>query len=317
MSTRKPDRKGKKTLRLENALQEKEMVAGNGFFKRGNYELAIEHYGKAIEHDPKESIYFINRAMAYLKLQNGLILDKNNAKAFWRRGIARHLEEALLLQPADKAITSELDKVLDAIRMREEKSNQKLLSENNKSSENNQDTPNKRRLSIEIVEFDEDDDKIVELAGKKSKEETIVKNGVDVIVENNNINNININNVNVDWKKYEQNDENLYLYFKIIPPSSYPKIFSDFFEIGYLLKIMIILKNRDNANDIYEVLYNLSRVSRFEMILMFLENEKKQEMKEMMKGPFDLLFKSTRGSSNQQNFTMDDVLKLTKIYGVE
>ncbi|CAJ0918925.1 16343_t:CDS:2 [Entrophospora sp. SA101] len=264
MSTRKPDRKGKKTLRLENALQEKEM--GNGFFKRGNYELAIEHYGKAIEHDPKESIYFINRAMAYLKLQN------------------------------------ELDKVLDAIRMREEKSNQKLLSENNKSSENNQDTPNKRRLSIEIVEFDEDDDKIVELAGKKSKEEKIVKNGVDVIV---------------DWKKYEQNDENLYLYFKIIPPSSYPKIFSDFFEIGYLLKIMIILKNRDNANDIYEVLYNLSRVSRFEMILMFLENEKKQEMKEMMKGPFDLLFKSTRGSSNQQKFTMDDVLKLTKIYGVE
>ncbi|CAJ0632270.1 1278_t:CDS:2 [Entrophospora sp. SA101] len=256
MSTRKPDRKGKKTLRLENALQEKEM--GNGFFKRGNYELAIEHYGKAIEHDPKESIYFINRAMAYLKLQN------------------------------------ELDKVLDAIRMREEKSNQKLLSENNKSSENNQDTPNKRRLSIEIVEFDEDDDKIVELAGKKSKEEKIV-----------------------DWKKYEQNDENLYLYFKIIPPSSYPKIFSDFFEIGYLLKIMIILKNRDNANDIYEVLYNLSRVSRFEMILMFLENEKKQEMKEMMKGPFDLLFKSTRGSSNQQKFTMDDVLKLTKIYGVE
>ncbi|CAJ0748089.1 12151_t:CDS:2 [Entrophospora sp. SA101] len=290
MSTRKPDRKGKKTLRLENALQEKEM--GNGFFKRGNYELAIEHYGKAIEHDPKESIYFINRAMAYLKLQKWEKAEKDS-------------------------ITSELDKVLDAIRMREEKSNQKLLSENNKSSENNQDTPNKRRLSIEIVEFDEDDDKIVELAGKKSKEEKIVKNGVDVIVENNNINNININNVNVDWKKYEQNDENLYLYFKIIPPSSYPKIFSDFFEIGYLLKIMIILKNRDNANDIYEVLYNLSRVSRFEMILMFLENEKKQEMKEMMKGPFDLLFKSTRGSSNQQKFTMDDVLKLTKIYGVE
>jgi hypothetical protein len=31
--------------------------------------MAVVHYGKAVELDPKEAVYAINRAMAYLKLQ--------------------------------------------------------------------------------------------------------------------------------------------------------------------------------------------------------------------------------------------------------
>ncbi|CAG8741563.1 7443_t:CDS:2, partial [Racocetra fulgida] len=115
---RQPDLKGKKTLRLEKALQEKE--TGNIFFKKGDYKKAIEHYGKAIDLDPKEPVYIINRAMAYLKLNKlGLLLHPDNIKALWRRGIARRelgkLQDAKK-EPNDKAIKDEYLKVLEAIK---------------------------------------------------------------------------------------------------------------------------------------------------------------------------------------------------------
>lgn len=85
---------------MENAEQafiEKEK--GNVCFKKGDYNRAITYYSKAIVLDPSNAVYYINRAMANLKLdkwtevesdcERGIELDAKNVKAYWRRGIAR------------------------------------------------------------------------------------------------------------------------------------------------------------------------------------------------------------------------------------
>lgn len=46
-------------------------VQGNEYFKKGNYEKAIECYTKAIENDSSQAVYYMNRAIAY-KYSNNL-----------------------------------------------------------------------------------------------------------------------------------------------------------------------------------------------------------------------------------------------------
>ena len=50
----------------EEAIKEKEL--GNRAFSEGNYLLALSHYSKAIKLDSRESVFFSNRALVYLKL---------------------------------------------------------------------------------------------------------------------------------------------------------------------------------------------------------------------------------------------------------
>ncbi|CAG8555374.1 11947_t:CDS:2 [Acaulospora colombiana] len=179
MSQRQTDRKGKKTFRIEQALKEKE--TGNTFFKKGNYKKAIEHYGKALELDPKEAVYVINRAMAHLKLKNwveaesdctlGLLLHPGNVKALWRRGIARRemgsleeakkdLEDALKLEPNDQSINDEYSKVMDAINTVQVKPKEIFQNATITNTVETKAIVNKisrRRLTVEEVEFDEDE----------------------------------------------------------------------------------------------------------------------------------------------------------------
>lgn len=42
---------------------------GNACFQKQDFKAAITHYTKAIDFDPSNAVFFINRAMAYLKLQ--------------------------------------------------------------------------------------------------------------------------------------------------------------------------------------------------------------------------------------------------------
>ncbi|KAF9347747.1 hypothetical protein BGX26_000795 [Mortierella sp. AD094] len=111
-----------------NAEKEK----GNEFFKKSQYQKAIEHYSASMALDPSNSVLPINRAMALLKLERfveaerdctlGLKLDSKNVKALWRRGIARRslgkvdeakndFESALKIDPANKAVKEELAKL--------------------------------------------------------------------------------------------------------------------------------------------------------------------------------------------------------------
>ncbi|CAM0135120.1 Palmitoyl-protein thioesterase 1 [Umbelopsis sp. WA50703] len=121
---------GTSSTNVVTANSEKEL--GNNAFQARNYELAVDHYTKAIELDNKSAVYYINRAMAYLKLEkyaeaerdssSGLSLQPNHVKALYRRGIARRqldkLAEAradltlsLSLSPQDSSIKAELEAV--------------------------------------------------------------------------------------------------------------------------------------------------------------------------------------------------------------
>ncbi|KAK9873705.1 hypothetical protein WA026_002062 [Henosepilachna vigintioctopunctata] len=70
----------------------------NEYFKKKDYDNAIEFYGKAIEANPDSSVYYGNRSFAYLKLEwfgyalqdatKAIELDKNYIKGYYRRASA-------------------------------------------------------------------------------------------------------------------------------------------------------------------------------------------------------------------------------------
>ncbi|XP_049738870.1 RNA polymerase II-associated protein 3 [Elephas maximus indicus] len=114
----------------QQAISEKDL--GNGFFKEGKYERAIECYTRGIAADGTNALLPANRAMAYLKIQKyeeaekdctqAILLDGSYSKAFARRGTARtflgklseakqDFETVLLLEPGNKQAVTELCKI--------------------------------------------------------------------------------------------------------------------------------------------------------------------------------------------------------------
>ncbi|XP_063568208.1 RNA polymerase II-associated protein 3 isoform X2 [Pongo abelii] len=114
----------------QQAISEKDR--GNGFFKEGKYERAIECYTRGIAADGANALLPANRAMAYLKIQKyeeaekdctqAILLDGSYSKAFARRGTARtflgklneakqDFETVLLLEPGNKRAVTELSKI--------------------------------------------------------------------------------------------------------------------------------------------------------------------------------------------------------------
>ncbi|XP_052744035.1 serine/threonine-protein phosphatase 5 [Bicyclus anynana] len=67
----------------------------NEYFKKQNYDRAIEFYSKAIEKNPRNAVYYANRSIANLRLENfgyalsdaslAIGLDKSYTKAYYRR----------------------------------------------------------------------------------------------------------------------------------------------------------------------------------------------------------------------------------------
>lgn len=114
----------------QQAITQKDL--GNGYFKEGKYEAAIECYAKGMAADGTNALLPANRAMAYLKLQkyaeaeddcsSAIALDGTYSKAFARRGTARaalgKLKEAkedfemvLNQEPGNKLALNELEKI--------------------------------------------------------------------------------------------------------------------------------------------------------------------------------------------------------------
>ncbi|NXN11031.1 RPAP3 protein, partial [Indicator maculatus] len=127
----------------QKATTEKDL--GNGYFKEGKYEAAIECYTRGIAADGTNALLPANRAMAYLKIEKyeeaendctqALLLDASYSKAFARRGAARvalgKLEEAvqdfeavLKLEPGNKQAINELTKIRNELAEKEKWSHQ-------------------------------------------------------------------------------------------------------------------------------------------------------------------------------------------------
>ncbi|XP_037243590.1 RNA polymerase II-associated protein 3 [Falco biarmicus] len=127
----------------QKAVTEKDL--GNGYFKEGKYEAAIECYTRGIAADGTNALLPANRAMAYLKIEKyeeaeddctkALLLDASYSKAFARRGAARvalgklkeamqDFEDVLKLEPGNKQAMNELTKIRNELAEKEQWSNQ-------------------------------------------------------------------------------------------------------------------------------------------------------------------------------------------------
>ncbi|XP_025333179.1 RNA polymerase II-associated protein 3 [Canis lupus dingo] len=129
-STEREEKQIEEQQNKQQAISEKDL--GNGFFKEGKYERAIECYTRGIAADGTNALLPANRAMAYLKIQKyeeaekdctqAILLDGSYSKAFARRGTARtflgklneakqDFETVLLLEPGNKQAVTELSKI--------------------------------------------------------------------------------------------------------------------------------------------------------------------------------------------------------------
>ncbi|KAI7899609.1 uncharacterized protein BX663DRAFT_520696 [Cokeromyces recurvatus] len=312
----------KPQTRVEKAEAEK--IKGNEYFGKKDYKNAILHYGKAIDLDPTVSVYFVNRAMAYLKINNyleaekdcirGIKLQPNNVKAYWRRGIAlkglgridearKDFEMGLKLEPNNKSILDELKKL--PIPKTVEKS--QIKKNNNKEEE-------KRRLHINIIDDyytkpKEEAKRNVEIQPiKKEKEITLTvkpsKTPLKFSIPHTNF------EFERDWKTYKvKGDDILYQYFQIIPPTSYASIFKSSLESDQFEKIIDLLETKyakeKEPDVIFNVLKGLSQVKRIDMLVMFLDKKHQQALQHL----FNLL-----KDSKELKATENDFIKLSKFY---
>ncbi|NXD71134.1 RPAP3 protein, partial [Eolophus roseicapillus] len=123
----------------QKAIMEKDL--GNGYFKEGKYEAAIDCYTRGIAADGTNALLPANRAMAYLKIEKyeeaendctqALLLDASYSKAFARRGAARvalgklkeavqDFEAVLKLEPGNKQAINELTKIRNELAEKEQ-----------------------------------------------------------------------------------------------------------------------------------------------------------------------------------------------------
>ncbi|NXQ47561.1 RPAP3 protein, partial [Catharus fuscescens] len=173
----------------QKAIAEKDL--GNGYFKEGKYEAAIECYTRGIAADGTNALLPANRAMAYLKIEKykeaeddctqALLLDASYSKAFARRGAARvalgklkeaiqDFEAVLKLEPGNKQAINELTKIRNELAEKEQQAHQEypavLIKETEiknivKMIDNPlqiKSTKPLRRIDIEEVDDDTSDD---------------------------------------------------------------------------------------------------------------------------------------------------------------
>lgn len=127
-----------KFKRVKEGLLRKEM--GNEYYKKGFYKKALSEYTASLALDFNEKTLG-NRALVWLKMEmyqecvndcsKLIAMDAKCIKGYWRRGVAKcslgdldaarkDLEYALVLEPGNKSIREELQKVMDLLSVKKE-----------------------------------------------------------------------------------------------------------------------------------------------------------------------------------------------------
>ncbi|CEP12726.1 hypothetical protein [Parasitella parasitica] len=295
-----------------------EFIQGNEYFGKKDYKNAVIYYGKAIDLDPTVPVYFVNRAMAYLKTNRGLQLQPRNVKALWRRGIAlrelgrinearEDFQTGLAIEPNNKSLLDELAKLPASKSTETPKLNKPKPAEQ------------RRRLPINVIDDSYTKSKAVEQSkSEKEAKSTIlpppVKKADPVVADATPAKKEATSSIKVtqkssistsplklacprtnfeferDWKTYKgRGDDVLYQYFLVIPPKEYASIFKSSLESDQFEKMIELVDTRyakeKSAQDIYNVLEGLSRVKRVDMLIMFIDTRHRQALQRL----FDLL----------------------------
>ncbi|KAJ3043208.1 RNA polymerase II-associated protein 3 [Rhizophlyctis rosea] len=367
---------------LEKSLIEKEKVLTHQLWR--DFKKAALCYTKSMKHDPSNSVVPVNRAMAYLKLGRfteaeadctlGLSLDKKNVKALWRRGIARRelgkfteakkdLEEASVLEPSNKAVKEELQKVYDATKSKANDANAAKKAPAKKDSvTKDAETPAKpvrRRLNIEVVgqqpqsNAEAPQPRPISLPATETASAPTPKESTSRLINlpptptanspeptppqspartapagiKRSSSQLSISSTRSggsrpapksmfeferDWKSMRGDEAAIYEYMKNTIPSDYSKILKNSLESHYLSKIISVMQNHylrdEKYDDVYEILLNLSRVQRFDMIIMFLSKAEKAGLAGII-----ARLRSVVGTGE---FTGEDLDKLARLYKV-
>lgn len=145
-------------------IQQKKQLAilkkdkGNDFFKKGNYDSAINCYTIGMELDPNNPLLPANRAMAFIKKEQFqaaendctlcISLDPSYVKAYLRRGTSRKALKKLSLaqedylkvlelEPDNKLAKTELEKLKEELSDNRLKNSSETLKKMKSESENN------------------------------------------------------------------------------------------------------------------------------------------------------------------------------------
>eukprot|EP01117_Protostelium_nocturnum_P013778 TRINITY_DN5182_c0_g1_i1.p1 TRINITY_DN5182_c0_g1~~TRINITY_DN5182_c0_g1_i1.p1 ORF type:complete len:449 (-),score=151.58 TRINITY_DN5182_c0_g1_i1:30-1376(-) len=314
--------------RKEKSLIEKEK--GNQFLKEGKYPNAIVAYTSSINLDPTNALSYANRALVYLKLKewekaeedcnDAIIIDNKYAKAFARRGTARlsmkryyeaidDFQEVLTLEPGNKEAIGELakiDKIVSSLPQPTNKvapppnTNQPTISPRKKIviEEVGEAVPKeeKEKVIIKEVAPTPNQKQTETVAQEKTKKEVskpssaprVFSFQVPVPKESPNTS-YEFESV---WNSIKSEEASFYSYMKMIPPSSYPKIFKNAMNYDIFISIIKLLDRQflkqDDLPLVGEVLVHLSAINRFEMNVRFLTKEDKQVVNQLLERIKDL-----------------------------
>ncbi|PVV02786.1 hypothetical protein BB560_002754, partial [Smittium megazygosporum] len=290
---------------MVDTAAEQEKTQGNKFFKGKDYAQAIKHYSKAIELDPKNSIYYVNRAIAYLKIEQyekadadctqGLKIDPKNIKAFWRRAVAKEqlgkleeakndLDSAVSLEPNNGSIRQDLLRISEKIASICFLFQQNYIYSDIESIES---FPDNIAKLLNINQKQNEENK----AKKEEKFPTSVPQSIPEFDEM--------------WNQAGDNPVNVLNLIKVIPTDNMEKIFGSIIEekhldlISQALELYISGKPDQTGYEwVQKLLFGLSQLPRFNLGTVFLNVEAKK-------------------STSADDIDLEQMNQLKKLYNIE
>jgi len=349
------DLKAEEKRKLQQAEFEKDK--GNYLFKDGKFEAAINRYTIAADLNPRSAIIFANRAMALIKLERyaaaevdctkAIELEPDYAKAVARRATARarlkrfkeakeDQERLLELQPNNKQAKLEIAKL--------EKELANIERKNQASAPTKRSKKPLRRIIIEDIGFDSDDESKSLQSDPSPKQQTEEKartgkhqqsksseiaNDVEANQKKSSLTDSTFQSARLEhsprdisfavpstafqfeteFKKFKKDSNLFYEYFKIISPNSYKTLFHHC--IDELLPIALECIHNHYLRDqkeYWEELSALSDVPRFDMAVMFLSKDAKRVAAK--------LFENLLERNSNKEVDTEAIRKLAKKYSI-
>ncbi|XP_050382119.1 uncharacterized protein LOC126799047 isoform X2 [Argentina anserina] len=298
---------------LPDAASEKDL--GNEYFKQKKFKEAIDCYSRSIALSPT-SVAYANRAMSYIKIKRfqeadndcteALNLDDRYIKAYSRRATARKelgklkesvedAEFALRLEPHNQEIKKQyaeakslyekgiLQKVSGALKNSEEKRAGKL---NTKVNENSIQPVSSCTQSTEMTAVEEDHTKKMNTSGKQSSKASVQElafraaSRAKALAAENITPPTSAYQFEASWRGLSGDRVLQAKLLKGISPSALPQIFKNALTVHILVDILKCMTTffTDEMDLAVSILENLTKVPRFDTLIMFLSSNEKADL---------------------------------------